>query len=472
MAAQELCNLTAIEQLALIRSREVSAVELLDAHLAQIDALNPVLNAIVTLVPDHARALAQEVDQKIARREDPGLLAGLPIAHKDLLLTKNIRTTYGSRIHADFIPDRNSLVVDRLVAAGAVTLGKTNTPEWGAGSQTFNEVFGATRNPWNTDMTCGGSSGGAATALAARMLPIADGSDMGGSLRNPAAFCNVVGFRVAPGRVPDYPIANAWYANLSVLGPMARTVDDCALLLAAMAGPDERCPNSLMTPGDTFLRDLESDPAGLRIAFSPDFGGQLPVQSEVQAVLETGATVLQQLGCEVELACPDFSGTDDIFKVLRGWSFAGRHGENISRQPEMYKDTIRWNAEMGMKLTGTALFQAEVRRTELLLRTVDFMSHYDFLALPVTQVVPFPVEQAYVTEIEGVEMETYIDWMKSCYYISVLGLPAISIPCGFTESGLPVGLQLVGKRQGDLDVLRLARAFESATALHRRIPPS
>jgi amidase len=465
----ELCQYTATEQRTLIRNREISAVELLEDHLQWIDVINPQLNAIVTLAPEHARALADNVDAKIAKGEDAGLLAGLPVAHKDLVLTRDIRTTWGSRLHADLIPDRNALIVDRLVNAGAVTLGKTNTPEWGAGSQTFNEVFGATRNPYNPEMTCGGSSGGAATALAARMLPIADGSDMGGSLRNPASFCNVVGFRVSPGRVPDIDAANAW-ATLSLLGPMARTVEDCSLMLAAIAGPHERSPLSLSEKGAVFLSDLQADMQGTRIAFSTDFGGQLPVAAEIREVIRPAGSVLEGIGCRVEDTCPDFSGADETFKTLRAWSFAGRHAENIQKHPDMYKESIRWNVEAGLNLSGQDLFTAQKHRTQLRRRVAEFMQGFDFLALPVTQVAPFPVTDEYVTHIDGVEMETYIDWMKSCYYITLLGLPSISIPCGFTPEGLPVGLQLVGKHHGDLDVLRLAYAFEQSTRCHERKP--
>ncbi len=465
----ELCSKSAMEQRTLIDSGAISATELLEAHLAQINDVNPGLNAIVTQVPDHARKLAKAVDDKIARGENPGLLGGLPIAHKDLVQTKGIRTTFGSRMFADFVPQENDCIVDRLLNAGAVTLGKTNTPEWGAGSQTFNDVFGETRNPYDRSRTCGGSSGGAAVALAARMLPIADGSDMGGSLRNPASFCNVVGFRVSAGRIPFYPALSAW-SNLSVLGPMARNVKDCALLLAAIAGPDDRSPIALPDPGETFLQPLDADIKGTRVAFSSDFGGQLPVAREVRDVIENGGKVLEDMGCHVARACPDFTGADEAFKTLRAWSFAAVHGENIRKHPSKFKETIIWNTEQGLNLSAADVAQAERTRTSVMQGVIRFFEAYDFLALPVSQVTPFPLTQEYVAEIEDIKMHTYIDWMSSCYYISLIGLPAISLPCGFTPGGLPVGIQIVGKPRSELAILRFAHAFERATETWKHCP--
>lgn len=458
----ELCAKTAVELRNLIGEKEISAVELLDAHLEQIELTNPSLNAIVTLVPDHAKKMAQKVDHQIARGEKPGLLAGLPIAHKDLVQTKAIRTTFGSRLFENFVPKENALIVQRLIDAGGITIGKTNVPEWGAGSQTFNDVFGETKNPFDLTRTCGGSSGGAAVALAARMLPLADGSDMGGSLRNPASFCNVVGFRTSAGRVPAYPVPDGW-SNLGVLGPMARTVSDCALMLAAITGPDDRTPISLPDSAALFLQTLDSDQKGARVAFSTDFGGQLPVEPAVRNVITQGVQVLSDLGCKVSESCPDFSGADEVFKTLRAWSFASRHGEDISRYPEQYKETIIWNVEAGLKLSGADVSEANKARTQIYQRVNTFFQDYDFLVLPVSQVAPFPLTNEYVTSINGTRMETYIDWMKSCYYITVTGLPAISIPCGFTPEGLPVGIQIIGKPLQELAVLRIAYAFEQAT---------
>ena len=465
----ELCAKTAVELRNLIDEKEISAVELLDAHLDQIALTNPSLNAIVTLVPDHAQQMAAKIDHQIAKGEKPGLLAGLPMAHKDLVQTKAIRTTFGSRLFEDFVPKENALVVQRLIDAGGITVGKTNVPEWGAGSQTFNDVFGETKNPFDLTRTCGGSSGGAAVALAARMLPLADGSDMGGSLRNPASFCNVVGFRTSPGRVPVYPVRDGW-SNLSVLGPMARTVADCALMLAAITGPDDRNPISLPDSAELFLQTLESNQKGTRVAFSPDFGGQLPVEPVVQHVITQGMKVFSDLGCKVNENCPDFSGADEVFKTLRAWTFASQHGEGVRLHPEYYKETIIWNVEAGLKLSATDVSAANNLRTDIYQRVNTFFQDYDFLVLPVSQVTPFPLSDEYVTSINGTRMETYIDWMKSCYYITVTGLPAISIPCGFTPEGLPVGIQIIGKRLQDLAVLRIAYAFEQATETWKTQP--
>ncbi len=463
------CFMTARDLVQAISRRELSAREVMVAHLEQIERYNPEVNAIVTLLPEHAMESADRADQAVARGEPLGPLHGLPIAHKDLVPTKGIRTTFGSPIFADFVPEEDALIVERLRAAGALTIGKTNTPEFGAGSQTYNEVFGVTRNPYDLSKTCGGSSGGAAVALACGLIPIADGSDMGGSLRNPANYCNVVGFRPSPGRVASWPSLAAW-ATLGVQGPMARTVGDAALLLSAMAGPDPRSPISIAEPGEGFRQPLARDFHGVRIAWSPDFGG-LPVDPRVTAVLEDQRGVFDELGCQVDQTQPDFVGADEAFKVLRAWQFELSYGDLLDSHPGQMKDTVVWNVEEGRKLMGPQIGRAERKHTELYQRVRLFMEEYEFMAFPVSQVPPFDVTQPYVTEVNGVEMATYIDWMKSCYYVSVLGLPAISVPCGFTEGGLPVGLQIVGRHHDDWGVLQLAHAFEQATGFWKTRPP-
>ena len=464
----DICYLTATELVRLIRAKELSVCEVMEAHLAQIDRINPAVNAIVTLLPDRAMAQARRADEAIARGEALGPLHGLPVAHKDLVETKGIRTTYGSPIFKDFVPEHDALIVERLKHAGAITIGKTNTPEFGAGSQTFNEVFGETLNPYDTSKTCGGSSGGAAVALACGMVPIADGSDLGGSLRNPANYCNVVGFRSAPGRVPKWPGINAWFP-LSVQGPMARTVLDAALMLSAIAGPDPRSPIAIAEPGSIFRHPLERDFKDVRIAWSRDFGG-LPVDPRVTKAIDAQRHVFESLGCRVEDDVPDFTEADEVFKTMRAWIFAQSYGDHLITHRDQLKETVIWNTEAGLALTGPQVGQAEMKRTRLYQRVRAFMETREFMVFPVSQVPPFDVTRRYITEINGVQMETYIDWMKSCYYVSVTGLPAISVPCGFTSEGLPVGIQIVGRHQDDFGVLQLAHAFEQSTGVWKRRP--
>ena len=293
------------------------------------------------------------------------------------------------------------------------------------------------------------------------MLPLADGSDMGGSLRNPASFCNVVGFRTSPGRVPVYPAAMAWN-TLAVQGPMARTVQDVAYLLAVLAGPDPRVPIALNESGTVFNRPLQRDFKGVRIAWSRNLG-RYPVQPAVTEVCDKARPVFAALGCQVEDGAPDFKDADEIFQTLRAWSFAQSRAEDLRQHRDLIKDTVIWNVEKGLKLSGADIARAEVKRTELFQRVRTFLERYEFLILPVSQVVPFPVETDWVREINGTKMETYIDWMASCYAITLTGLPAISVPCGFTKEGLPIGLQIIGRHQRDFEVLQLAYAFEQAT---------
>jgi amidase len=469
MPASELCFMEARELAQRIRRKEVSCVEVMEAHLAQIERVNPTVNAIVTLLPEAGLKQARAADEAMARGDVLGVLHGLPIAHKDLVPTRGIRTTYGSPIYADHVPEEDGLIVERLKGAGAITIGKTNTPEFGAGSQTFNKVFGTTVNPYDPTKTCGGSSGGAAAALAAGLLPIADGSDTGGSLRNPASFCNVVGFRTSPGRVPVYPSPVGWW-TISVQGPMARTVQDTALLLSAMAGPDRRSPIAIVEPGERFREPLERNFKGVRIAWSPDLGG-LPVDARVRSVLDSQRHVFSALGCELVEACPDFTDAVEIFQAWRAWRFELRYGELLQTQRHLIKDTVIWNTELGQRLTGPDLGRAEVKRTALYHRVREFMETHEFLVCTTNQVPPFDVTVPYLTEINGIKLATYIDWMRSNWYITVTGHPAISVPCGFTEEGLPVGIQIVGRHQDDIGVLQLAYAFEQATQVWKTRPP-
>lgn len=465
-ATPDICLLTAVDMAASIRAKDLSAHELVSAHLKQIERVNPRVNAIVTLTPERALEQAREADDVQALGETTGPLHGLPIAHKDLQLTRGVRTTFGSRVHKDFVPQFDSLLVERVRKAGAIMLGKTNVPEFGAGSQTFNEVFGATLNPYDLSKTCGGSSGGAAVALACRMLPIADGGDLGGSLRNPASFCNVVGFRPSPGRVPAWPTALGW-STLSVEGPMARTVADLAFFLSALAGPDPRSPISINEPGAKFAQPLGRDFHGARVGWWKDLG-RLPVDPRVREVVDAQCRIFESIGCSVEQAEPDFAGADETFKTLR---FGISHLASVAfPDRQQVKDTILWERACGAKLTACDFLLAEMKRTEIYHRMREFFDRYEFFVLPVSQVPPFDVSQHYPTEIAGVKMETYIDWMKSCYYISLTGSPAISVPCGFTGEGLPVGIQIVGRHHDDWGVLQMAYAFEQARGLAPDLP--
>jgi amidase len=451
----------------LIRTRKLSATEVMQAFIAQIERVNPKVNAIVTFLPEQALKAAKAMD----RTKSKPLLAGLPIAYKDNVPTKGIRTTSGSPVYRDNVPAQDHVIVERLTAAGAITLGKTNLPEFAAGSHTFNLVFGATLNPYDLSKSAGGSSGGAAAAVASGMLPFADGGDLAASLRNPGNFCNVVGFRPSPGRVPHWPAQNGWN-TLGVLGPIGRTVSDTAFLLSAMAGPDPRAPSSITEPGARFARPLKRGFKKVRVAWSRDLGG-LPVDPRVTAVLEERRRVFTDLGCIVEEAAPDFSGATECFETLRAVAFVQNYAELVKKRPKDVKETIHWNVEQGLRLTTEQIARAESLRSTLFHRMREFLERYEFLLCPVNQVVPFPSEIEYPAQIAGVALGNYLDWMKSCYYITITSHPAISVPAGFTGDAppLPVGLQIVGRYRDDFGVLQLAHAFEQETGAWRQRPP-
>jgi amidase len=463
----EICFMDAVELARRLKSRALSAVEVMQACLAQIDRVNPAVNAICTLVDrDELLRQARAADGRPSKSR--GLLHGLPHAVKDLVPTAGIRTTYGSRIYKDNVPAEDALIVKRLKAAGAIIIGKTNTPEFGAGSQTFNAVFGATRNPHDLTRTCGGSSGGAAVSVACGMTPLADGSDHGGSLRNPPSFCGVVGFRPSIGRVPSWPKSQPW-TSISVDGPIGRSVQDVAWLLSVIAEPDAHAPIAIEEPGSVFRGPLQRDFRGVRVAWSRNLG-RYPVEPIVNQVCDRSRHVFTDIGCLVEDGEPDFADADEVFQTLRAWSFAQDRGEDFKRHRDLMKDTVIWNTEQGLKLSGADVARAEVRRAALFQRVREFLERYEFLILPVSQVAPFPIDVEWVTEINGAKMATYIDWMATCYAISLLGLPAVSVPCGFTPDGLPIGLQIVGRPRRDLDVLKLAYAFEQHAGLPKKRP--
>jgi len=466
VAPDDLCFTSAVDLAAMIRTKKVSAREVMQAHLAQIARVNPSVNAIVTLVADKAMADAAAADAELARGKPRGPLHGLPIAHKDLVATKGIRTTQGSPFYRDFVPDADAPIITLIRNAGALTIGKTNTPEFGAGSHTFNPIFGATNNPYELTRSAGGSSGGAAAALACGMVPIADGSDTGGSLRNPAAFCNVVGFRPSPGRVSA---GRGSWSPLSTSGPMARSVADVALFLSVLAAPDVANPTALVDDPRRFAGRLDRSFKGTRIAWYKDLGG-LPFEPEIRRVVGDTRRVFDSLGCVVEEAEPDFTGVGDAFPTLRHLSYHARFAAMAKQRPEWIKDTIHWEIAEAERQSAADVGRASARQDQLYAQVRSFFTRYDYFVLPVTQVEPFDVKTPYPTSVAGVPMATYIDWMRSCWYVTLMANPAISVPAGFTNGGLPVGLQIVGRHRDDWSVLQLAHAFETATKHGQRRP--
>ena len=444
----------------------------MQAVLARIDAVNPAVNAYVTVARESALAAARTATRALSRKGAAlPPLHGVPVAIKDLTATKGIRTTWGSLIYEHHVPTEDDLVVQRLKAAGAIVVGKTNTPEFGAGGTTFNAVFGATRNPWNTALTCGGSSGGAAVAVATGMGPIAQGTDLGGSLRTPAAFCGVVGFRTTPGLVPQHPRVLVW-DSLGVTGPLSRTVADAALMLSTIAGPDERAPVSYEVDTRQFIRAVKAPSIkGWQVAWTPDLDGLIPVNDEVRRVAHEAMGVFRSLGARVEDACPTFSEVPDIILGTRGLTMVALHADKLPEWRErMQKDLVR-DIEHGMTLTAREIARSEALRSVLWHRVRAFMATRDLLVLPTVAVPPFPVDEPYPSEINGKPLDHYTQWFNLTYAITLTGLPAISIPCGFTRSGLPVGLQIVGRRRQEAAVLRAAAAFEAAAPWADHIPP-
>jgi amidase len=454
---------TARAQAEAVRAGQISARELLELHLDQIAARNPGLNAIVSLDEERARAGAAVADEALASGAEVGPLHGLPFAVKDTHNVAGWRTTYGSPLFADHVPDTDDLIVERVRRAGAVLIGKTNVPEFAAGSHTFNKVFGTTLNPYDPTRSAGGSSGGAACALATEMVPLADGSDMGGSLRNPASFCGVVGLRPSLGRVPNWPSDNQWEST-SVPGPMARNVGDLALLLSVLAGPDPRVPFALGEPGSAFAPPLAGSLKGLRVALSVDLGGAFEVDSEVASVVTASAADFTGAGAQVSDAHPRLNNAEDTFRTLRAWHFQARFGRLLAKHPDDFRSSLAENIRAGESLTGADVARAYRQRTTLGEKMRWFFEEHDVLVLPVSQVPPFPADQEFPTQINGKPMETYLDWMRSAYFITVTGCPAISVPAGHTADGLPVGIQIVAPHGGDRRLLEIAAAYEVAVA--------
>lgn len=458
MADETLTRKTAHELAALIKSRAVSPVEVLDAHLAVIERVNPKLNAIVTLAAEAARASARAAEDAVIRGEALGPLHGLPIGVKDVTPTAGIRTTYGSRLYADHVPDHDAEIVRRLKAAGAIVIGKTNTPEFAAGANTVNEVFGATRNPWNVKLSVGGSTGGGAAGLAAGMFPLAEGTDFGGSLRVPAAFCGVVGLRPTPGLTPLYPTALPW-DTLRVSGPMARTAEDVALMLSAVGGPFDKSPISLPSSVADLPERVRSISAkDLRIGYVSDISG-VGVESEIDAVCRKAARNFEAAGARVEETTLDLSEGRMAFPVLRGMAVVLTHRNRLDKIDRMGKN-LAGNIRSGQALTTEQVLNAEAARAQLWQRTNEFFSRYDVLLTPCVPVAPFPVEQGHPENIGGRAMNSYIDWIAPTFVLTLVSVPAASVPAGLDSRGLPVGLQIVCPRFQEATVLGLARILQ------------
>jgi amidase len=469
-ATNHLCFLSGRELAFLIRSREVSAREVMAAHLRQIERVNPAVNAMVAKLDDHdCLALADQADRELAKPERVGPLHGLPWAFKDLEAAVGFPFTNGSPIFRNHRPTEDTLLVERIRSAGAIPIAKTNVPEFGMGSHTYNRVYGTTRNPYDPTKSAGGSSGGAAAALAAGLLPLADGSDLGGSLRNPASFNNVVGFRPSVGLVPMAP-ALLPFLGFGVKGPLARTVDDIAFLMSVIAGPDPRDPGAYPSDPSIFTRPLDRDFHGVRVAWCPDLGG-LPLDARVRDIVNRQRTTLGDIGCVVEEACPDFRDADEVFMTIRQWRTWIMLGGLLDTHRAELKPEAIWEIEAGAALTSADIARAMTRHAELLDRVRRFFETYEFIACATSQVPPFDAAVDWPHAINGVEMETYIAWMKSAYWTTVTFCPAISVPAGFTPDGLPVGLQIVGRGRADFSVLQLAHAFEQATGIGARRPP-
>ena len=469
MAGPDPTAWSATEAVKQLQGGAVTPLELIDAAAARIAATEPHLNAMPTLclerARDHARRLMGQ--GKPADHAGPWL-AGLPVAIKDLVEVGGVRTTFGSPIYADNVPAHSNILVETLEANGAVVIGKTNTPEFGAGASTFNEVFGRTRNPWNTGKSVAGSSGGSAAALAAGQVWLASGSDLGGSLRTPASFNSVVGLRPAPGRVARAP-TRLPFGGLPVEGPMGRTPEDVALMLDAMVGQHPRDPISLPRPDGSFLEAVRQRRKPAKVAFSPDLG-ILPVDRRVARVCRAAAERFSEHGIAVEEACPDFGGALEIFQVLRAAGYAAGLGDTLRDHRDLLKPDVVWNIEKGLALSAADIGAADVARGRLYERVVRFFGDYDLLLCPAAIVPPFDVELRYVEEVEGQRFDNYIEWVGICSATTLTSCPAASVPAGFTDDGLPVGLQVVGRPRGEAAVLTAAALLDDLTGLSGQVP--
>jgi len=464
----ELVRLTAREAVARLRRAEVSPLELIDAALERIAETEPAVNAIPTPCADRARSHAARLNAAPPADPPPWYLHGLPIVVKDLSDVAGVRTTYGSPIYADHMPERSDIMVETLEANGAIVLAKSATPEFGAGANTFNEVFGRTRNPWDTRMTPGGSSGGTAVALATGQIWLGTGSDLGGSLRIPASYCGVVGLRPTPGRVAAGP-RQLPYNHLSVHGPMARNVGDVALMLDAQCGGHARDPLSLPRPPTSFSAAVAAPEVPARVAYSADLG-MVPVDPEVAAICADAARTFAGLGARVTQACPDLDDAEFIFQTLRAAQFAAEKASLLREHRDLLKPEIVWNIEKGLALGAEEMGDAERRRGALYQRIVSFFADHDLLISPAVVIAPYDGALRYVTEVGGRTFDNYVSWLALSFAITVTSCPALSVPCGFTQAGLPVGLQLVGPPGGDAELLAAAATFEAAHGFAAMVP--
>ena len=464
---EDLYRLTALECVRRLRAGDLSPLDLIDAVERRAAQVNSAVNALVTPCYDRARAHARRLMKLPA--PERGLLAGLPVGIKDLNPVAGVRTTFGSPIFADNVPEVSDLMVQTIEANGGIVVGMTNTPEFGAGANTFNEVFGETRNPWNPALNAAGSSGGSAAALATGIVSLASGSDLGASLRTPASFCSVVGFRPSPGRVANGP-GEQRFNDLSVEGPMARNVLDVALFLDAMSGWRVEDPISLPRPPEPFLAAAQRKRKPKRAALAIDLGGATPVDQPTRAVVRQAADKLADAGIEIVEASPDFSGAMETFHVLRGLSYVANTRALLERHRDKLKPDVIWNVEAGMALTAERIAKAQLYRSRLYGEMAAFLQRYDFLLTPAACCAPNPIEERWVREVDGHRFENYIGWLTLPACITLTTCPAISIPAGFTGDGRPVGIQLVGAPRGDAEVLSAAAAIEDILGMRDAVP--
>jgi amidase len=474
MSDTELHSLSAENAVARLRAGDVSPREMVEAAAARMEAVDGPLNALPTRCIERALEHARSLEQVDAdRRSDPRWLAGLPVAIKDLNPVSGVRTTYGSPIYADHVPGHSDLLVERLESNGAIVVAKSNTPEFAAGASTFNPVLGRTANPWNPGRSVAGSSGGSAAALASGQVWLAQGSDLGGSLRTPAGFNGVVGLRPSPGRVARglqrWPYPTVASDMLFVEGPMARNPRDCALMLDAMCGEHREDPLSLPAPARTFLAAMSEAPLPRRIAFSPDLG-IVPVDPRVRDLCEAAARRFEDMGVTVEEAAPDFSEAIDCFQVLRAHLFAADHAGHLAEHRELLKDDVVWNIEQGLSLTGEEIAAAEAARIRIMAGMLAFLDRYDLFLCPTAVVPPFEVETRYVEEVNGQRFEHYFHWLAITFAITLTACPAASVPAGLTDDGLPVGLQIVGPPRGEAALLAAAHRLDEETGHSSRLP--